>query len=84
MGYPTDFKIPVSDTQAYRQFGNSVVVPVVERIAEQVVATLSLPANHKPDFVLTPPEPPRKRGMVAVALPLGYLKVHKKTRKAKA
>ena len=27
------FKIPVSDTQAYRQFGNSVVVPVVETVA---------------------------------------------------
>jgi len=27
------FKIPVSDTQAYKQFGNSVVVPVVEGIA---------------------------------------------------
>ena len=27
------FKIPVSDTQAYRQFGNSVVVPVIEEIA---------------------------------------------------
>jgi len=27
------FRIPVSDTQAYRQFGNAVVVPVVERIA---------------------------------------------------
>lgn len=27
------WKIPVSDTQAYRQFGNSVVVPVVEAIA---------------------------------------------------
>ncbi len=27
------FKIPVSDTQAYRQFGNAVVVPVVERVA---------------------------------------------------
>jgi len=27
------FKIPVSDTQAYRQFGNAVVVPVVEAIA---------------------------------------------------
>lgn len=33
MGYPDDFKIPVSDTQAYKQFGNSVVVPVVEEIA---------------------------------------------------
>lgn len=40
MGYPEDFKIPVSDTQAYRQFGNSVVVPVVERIAGSVVEKL--------------------------------------------
>ena len=30
----SDFKIPVSDTQAYRQFGNSVAVPVVRCIAE--------------------------------------------------
>ena len=28
------FRIPVSDTQAYRQFGNAVVVPVVKAIAE--------------------------------------------------
>ena len=28
------FRIVVSDTQAYRQFGNAVVVPVVEFIAE--------------------------------------------------
>lgn len=33
MGYPDDFRIPVSDTQAYRQFGNSVVVPVITEIA---------------------------------------------------
>ncbi|HEX5889060.1 MAG TPA: DNA (cytosine-5-)-methyltransferase, partial [Pyrinomonadaceae bacterium] len=33
MGFPADFKIPVSDTQAYRQFGNSVVVPIVEALA---------------------------------------------------
>ena len=35
------FKIPVSDTQAYRQFGNSVVVPVVESVARAVVPYLS-------------------------------------------
>jgi DNA (cytosine-5)-methyltransferase 1 len=74
MGYPSDFKIPVSDTQAYRQFGNSVVVPIVERIAKQVVTTLSRPADHKTEFVLTPPQPLRKRRMVAVPLPLGYQK----------
>lgn len=33
MGYPDNFKIPVSDTQAYRQFGNSVVVPVMSEMA---------------------------------------------------
>ncbi len=34
MGFPDDFKIPVSDTQAYKQFGNSVVVPMVDSVAE--------------------------------------------------
>ena len=43
MGYPKDFKIPVSDCQAYRQFGNSVVVPVVERVAKAVVEALGQP-----------------------------------------
>ena len=33
MGYPDDFRIPVSDTQAYKQFGNSVAVPVFEEVA---------------------------------------------------
>jgi DNA (cytosine-5)-methyltransferase 1 len=37
MGYPDTFKIPVSDTQAYRQFGNSVVVPVIREVARIVV-----------------------------------------------
>lgn len=40
MGFPEDFKITVSDTQAYRQFGNSVVVPVVESIARAMVPCL--------------------------------------------
>jgi DNA (cytosine-5)-methyltransferase 1 len=34
MGFPEDFEIPVSDTQAYKQFGNSVVVPMVAAVAE--------------------------------------------------
>jgi len=33
MGYPESFKIPVSDTQAYKQFGNSVVPLLVKEIA---------------------------------------------------
>lgn len=36
MGYDDDFIIPVSDTQAYKQFGNSVVAKVVERVAEKM------------------------------------------------
>lgn len=32
----SDFIIPVSDTQAYRQFGNSVVVPAVKSVAEHM------------------------------------------------
>ncbi|WP_039019813.1 DNA (cytosine-5-)-methyltransferase [Halocynthiibacter namhaensis] len=33
MGYPENFRIPVSDTQAYRQFGNSVAIPVFAEVA---------------------------------------------------
>ncbi len=33
MGFSDTFKIPVSDTQAYKQFGNSVVVPVMQEVA---------------------------------------------------
>lgn len=40
MGFPEDFKIPVSDTQAYKQFGNSVAVPVVRAIAKVMVETM--------------------------------------------
>lgn len=36
-GFPDDFKIPVSDTQAYKQFGNSVVVPLMENVAKLIV-----------------------------------------------
>jgi DNA (cytosine-5)-methyltransferase 1 len=45
MGYPDKFIIPVSDNQAYRQFGNSVIVPLMEAVAKQVVKTLLSPIN---------------------------------------
>lgn len=35
-GFPDTFKIVVSDTQAYKQFGNSVVVPLMENVAKLV------------------------------------------------
>ena len=34
------FRIPVSDTQAYKQFGNAVVVPVVETVAKGILPFL--------------------------------------------
>lgn len=42
-GYPIDFKLPenVSNGQLYKQAGNSVVVPVVRRIAEQIAEVLN-------------------------------------------
>lgn len=45
MGFPSDFVIPVSDTQAYKQFGNSVVVPVVTAIAKNMTDCLFNEAN---------------------------------------
>jgi DNA (cytosine-5)-methyltransferase 1 len=40
MGFPKGFKIPVSRTQMYRQFGNSVAVPVVKAVARSIVKHL--------------------------------------------
>ena len=37
MGFSDDFKIVVSDSQAYRQFGNAVVPEVVKEIAKAVI-----------------------------------------------
>ncbi|MBN1915875.1 DNA (cytosine-5-)-methyltransferase [Candidatus Dojkabacteria bacterium] len=39
-GFPENFIIPVSDTQAYKQFGNSVVVPLMEHLAKSVIKYL--------------------------------------------
>ena len=44
-GFPDSFKIPVSDTQAYKQFGNSVSIPVIYEIAKVVIKQLDLLEN---------------------------------------
>lgn len=49
-GFPEEFIIPVSDTQAYKQFGNSVAVPVVAAIAQKILSYLE--ANKCPDKAL--------------------------------
>ena len=46
-GFPEDFKIPVSDTQAYRQFGNSVVVPLMSNVAGLVCSKIREMDNKK-------------------------------------
>jgi DNA (cytosine-5)-methyltransferase 1 len=37
MGFPEDFKIPVSDAQAYKQFGNTVAIPIIKAIFENIL-----------------------------------------------
>lgn len=45
-GFPENFVIPVSDTQAYKQFGNSVAVPVVRAVAKRILEEVnSLPTK---------------------------------------
>jgi len=39
-GFGDDFIIPVSDTQSYKQFGNSVSVPVIEALAKEITKHL--------------------------------------------
>ena len=41
-GFPDSFRIPVSDAQGYKQFGNSVSVPVLIEIAKNMVENLKL------------------------------------------
>ena len=39
-GFPEEFKIPVADASAYKQFGNSVAVPAIQAVAEKILAKL--------------------------------------------
>ena len=41
-GFPNDFKIVVSDAQAYKQFGNSVAVPAIQATAQQILKSLNI------------------------------------------
>ncbi|OGB90600.1 DNA (cytosine-5-)-methyltransferase [candidate division WOR-1 bacterium RIFCSPHIGHO2_01_FULL_53_15] len=53
MGFPEKFKIVVSDTRAYKQFGNAVVVPVVKTIAAEMIKCLSREKAKSEDAVCT-------------------------------
>ena len=42
MGYPDEYRIDrVSDVQAYRQCGNSVIVPLITAVSEQIINTIN-------------------------------------------
>ena len=47
-GFPDSFRIVCSDTQAYRQFGNSVAVPIIKMIADTMLADLVEAAAAQP------------------------------------
>lgn len=60
------FRIGVSDTQAYRQFGNAVVVPVIEHLAEAM-------APYIQTVMQTPEDPERRKELssASVEVPIG-------------
>ncbi|WP_439328404.1 DNA cytosine methyltransferase [Lonepinella sp. BR2357] len=53
-GFPRDFTIPVSDVQAYKQFGNSVCVPVVKAIAENMRQAMGVTKIEKTFYYRQP------------------------------
>jgi DNA (cytosine-5)-methyltransferase 1 len=55
MGFPDTFRIPVSDTQAYRQFGNSVVMPVMREVARIMVPHVMDMIEQERTGIVQPP-----------------------------
>ena len=55
MGYPDNYRIPVSDTQAYKQFGNSVVVPVIAEVARIMLPHIRAIQRHEETGVMELP-----------------------------
>lgn len=51
----SEFEIPVSDTQAYKQFGNAVAVPVVDAIARAMAPHVASKVSHPYQLSLPPP-----------------------------
>lgn len=51
-GFPEDFVLPLADTHMYKQFGNSVTVPVIEAIAKKIKEVLLPDAgSHREETV---------------------------------
>lgn len=69
MGFPDRFKIEVSDTRAYKQFGNSVVVPLVRTVAEAMLEVQRLPRARRPAGLFGPQLRVQQRDMFALLAP---------------
>ena len=54
MGFPDSFRIPVSDTQGYRQYGNSVVMPVMQEVARIMTPHINSMVSEAPDSLTYP------------------------------
>lgn len=52
MGFPDELPIVVSDTQAYKQFGNAVVPPVAEAVGRQIVTAIGEHLTKRPNGCL--------------------------------
>lgn len=54
MGFPDELPIVVSDTQAYKQFGNAVVPPVAEAVARQITEVFAWRLRNRGCLFRTP------------------------------
>lgn len=52
-GFPDSFIIPVSDNQAYKQFGNSVASPLIQAVGKNIVKELNkIYESKKPEVAI--------------------------------
>ena len=74
-----DWKIPVSDTQAYRQFGNAVVVPVVNAVAQlmqtRIAEAMELDGRDVPAAIQPPLPLDERRAYAASDMPAEHLEM---------
>lgn len=61
MGFPDELPIVVSDTQAYKQFGNAIVPPVSEAVGRQIVAAIGEHLTRRPNGCLLKTSNRRRR-----------------------
>lgn len=65
MGFPDEFPIVVSDTQAYKQFGNSVSPLVVEAVGRELAKSISEHLTRRPNGCLLKTAGGRRRHAIS-------------------